>query len=195
MSEHLKRLSLSDYIRQFRKEKPLEVFHYEPHLQTPMVAGRGIVAQNVYNAFIAYQHDHDRNSGETYFRLPYLILDEENFVKEARLPDVCFIGIERWEKYTTEKPEWQNNPLLITPDVVVKVMSPNDSEQAIDGWIKLCIQDGVKSVWYVDWKHRLIDIYTPNEHESYSESQNNSITGLNIIPGFTWSVASLIEGI
>jgi len=189
----VKRLSISEYMRQYKKEKPLEVVDYEPRLQTPMVAGRGIVAQNVYNAFVSYQDDLNRNPGKTYFRLPYLILDEEGFIKEARLPDVCFINIERWQQYITAKPEWQNNPLLLTPDVAVKVLSPDDTQQTVGEWIQLCIQDGVQSAWYVDWKRKRVDIYTPDKHESYGE--NSAITGVEVMRGFTWGIASFMERI
>jgi Uma2 family endonuclease len=189
------RLSVSDYIRQYKKEKPLEIVNYEPRLQTPMVAGRGIVAQNVYNAFVSYQDDLNRNPGETFFRLPYLVLDKVGLVKEARLPDVCFIRSERWNKYIADKPEWQNNPLLITPDVVVKVLSPDDTENGIEEWIKLCIQDGVQSAWYVDWKRKQVDIYSVKEHLTLGQEPNDFITGIEVMLGFMWSVDALIHGV
>jgi Uma2 family endonuclease len=189
------KLSVSDYVRQYKREMPLEVVNYEPRLQTPMVAGRATVARNIYNTFILYQHDHDRNSGETYFRLPYLILDNEDWVQQARLPEVIFIQLERWNSYIAYNPDWQSSPILIVPDVAVKAASLEDTENSLDEWAKLCIQDGVQSAWIANWKQKQINIYTLDKRITFTPTQNNFISDIAGAPGFLWSVDSLMEGI
>jgi Uma2 family endonuclease len=190
------KLSLEGYMRQHKREIPLEVFDYEVRVQGAMTSQRELVVRNAYNALVSYQHDFTHKStGETFSRVPYIVLDKDGRVEQARLPDVSFILIERWQEYAAHKPDWQGNPLLIVPDVAVKVMSPADTEVSVIEWVNSCIHDGVQSVWYVDWKQKKADVYSATEHFTVGESEYDVITGIKAIPGFTYSVYSLINGV
>ncbi|MEZ4672337.1 MAG: hypothetical protein R3E39_30895 [Anaerolineae bacterium] len=97
----MRRLTVENFIREYKKESPFEIINGEIMPAYLMVAGQGTAAQNVDFALSQY-----KKLGKTFFRLPYLLLDDDGFIPDARLTEVCFVRNERMEAYKDATPDW-----------------------------------------------------------------------------------------
>jgi Uma2 family endonuclease len=74
-----------------------------------------------------------------------------------RRPDLAFVSYERWPR---GKPEsYRENAWDVVPDLAVEVVSPNDFADELMEKTSEYFQAGVRLVWHVYPRQRLIQIY------------------------------------
>jgi Uma2 family endonuclease len=110
---------------------------------------------------------------------------------KVRKPDVSFI---RTGRLTDEKVPKGHCP--IPPDLAVEVVSPNDLFYDVEEKVQEYLTAGVPLVWLVNPDTRSVHIYRPASSERGNVSllgPGDTLTGEEILPGFTCNVADLFE--
>ena len=105
-----------------------------------------------------------------------------------RFPDVAFIA---WDRIPadadpeTPMPDW-------VPSLAVEVISENNTTGEMKRKLKDYFEAGVELVWYVDPKERVVRVYT-SEDDCRTLTENDSLDGGSLLPGFQFSVRELFE--
>ena len=103
----------------------------------------------------------------------------------VREPDIAF--------FSTEKipPDVRVTGYSETvPDLVVEVHSPIDSMREVHDKARMWLSYGVRLVWVLHPDTRTIDVHRP-EHTVSTLTENDSLEGADILPGFTRSITGL----
>lgn len=104
-----------------------------------------------------------------------------------RGPDVSFISKERMplDKRMNEYPK-------MTPDLCVEVLSPSNTRFELNAMMTEYFATGAKMVWVVDPDERSVAVYEqPDEGRVFKG--RSSLSGGQVLPGFTCSVAEIFE--
>ncbi|MBX3084437.1 MAG: Uma2 family endonuclease [Anaerolineae bacterium] len=99
------------------------------------------------------------------------------------IPDCAFIA-----KATREKPIGETW-ITVVPDLVVEVKSPTDSFSGLVNKVGHYLAAGVKQVWVVLPDKRRLDVYTQDDHHSFTVGE--TVTGGDVLPGFALHIADL----
>src|SRR5262245_45339740 len=134
-------MTVEEFVRIYSKDSPFELVDGERRAVKPMVAGYATVLKNLYDPLSQYVNEHQL--GEVYYRLPYLIVDNDGMVRNARVPDLMFIGRERMAQYIANRPNWEAEPFLEIPDLAVQIAFYNDDGESHEK-ARRYIEDGVR---------------------------------------------------
>jgi Uma2 family endonuclease len=104
----------------------------------------------------------------------------------VRIPDVMFISLER-----LPGGEIPDEPIpLIVPDLAVEVISRSNTRKEMDDKLREYFEKGVRLVWYVRPRIRVVDVYTsPDRFTRLSASMR--LDGGDVLPGFSVQVGEL----
>jgi Uma2 family endonuclease len=106
----------------------------------------------------------------------------------VRIPDVSFIS---WERLPEGEVPREPVPLLI-PDLAVEVISRSNTRKEMDEKLQEYFEKGVRLVWYVRPRSRVVDVYTgPDRFSRLTASMR--LDGGDVIPGFSVQVGELFE--
>jgi Uma2 family endonuclease len=122
---------------------------------------------------------------EMLFRIP---LPQD--ASRERRPDIAVVSYQNWPLESPQDPD--ANAWEVIPDLAVEVVSP--SEKAEDQREKVLeyFRVGVRCVWVVYPKLRLIDVYeSPTRVQILTET--DTLRGDPVLPGFELTLASLFD--
>ncbi|MDB5330257.1 MAG: hypothetical protein JWP03_1408 [Phycisphaerales bacterium] len=106
----------------------------------------------------------------------------------VRIPDVAFVSIERLPggRLSTDP-----IPSLV-PDLAVEVLSEGNTVNEMTRKRGEYFKAGVRLLWFVDPKRRIITVYTdPENSRVWNEDQ--TLSAEPVLPGFTLEIRSLFE--
>jgi Uma2 family endonuclease len=106
----------------------------------------------------------------------------------VRIPDVSFISYERLPGGEIPK---EPVPLLV-PDLTVEVISTYNTPKEMSEKLKEYFEKGVRLVWYVRPKTRVVDVYTAADHFTRLTASMR-LDGGDVLPGFSVLVGELFE--
>jgi Uma2 family endonuclease len=98
-------------------------------------------------------------------------------------PDVAF-----WNK--DRLPEMPEGYIEIPPDLAVEVVSPNDFSSRLQKRVISFLKAGVKMIWLVDPELRIVTVYRALDQSRILE-ENDTLSGDEVVPGFSCKVAEL----
>jgi Uma2 family endonuclease len=106
----------------------------------------------------------------------------------VRIPDVSFIS---WERVPGGEVPEEPVPLLV-PDLTVEVISRSNTRKEMDEKLQEYFEKGVRLVWYVRPRSRVVDVYTePGRFTRLTASMQ--LDGGAVLPGFSVQVGELFE--
>jgi Uma2 family endonuclease len=106
----------------------------------------------------------------------------------VRIPDVSFIS---WERVPGGEVPEEPVPLLV-PDLAVEVVSRSNTRKEMDEKLHEYFEKGVRLVWYVRPKSRVVDVYTaPDQFTRLTALMQ--LGGADVLPGFSVQVGELFE--
>lgn len=108
--------------------------------------------------------------------------DDEN----DRLPDVSFTS-------DLSKPVVDKGAVLSMPDLAIEIKSPTDSLKKVRNKARYYLANGSKLVWVVLPDQRVIEVYT--SVDEFVLSEDETLTGGEVLPGFAVSVRDLFRNI
>jgi Uma2 family endonuclease len=104
-----------------------------------------------------------------------------------RSPDVAWIALEKWEKFTEEQTKKTSK---ITPDFVIELRSENDTVKSLQAKMREYIENGVKLGWLIDPKNRKVHIYRANGEVEVLENPEK-LDGEDVLVGFELNVQEI----
>jgi Uma2 family endonuclease len=102
--------------------------------------------------------------------------------QRVRRPDVSFVRFDRLPHGRLSK-----GHELVTPNLAVEVVSPNDRAEEIEIKVGEYLRAGVQLVWIVYPEARTVQVYRP-DGSSQRLSANEEISGEDVLPGFRYRV-------
>jgi Uma2 family endonuclease len=102
---------------------------------------------------------------------------------KVRRPDASYIPL-------AKLPQVPEGHCPIAPDLAVEVMSPNDLVDDVDEKVAEYLAAGVRLVWVVKPKRRIVEIHRANGTSTILHAPDD-LTGEDILPGFRCRVADL----
>jgi len=106
----------------------------------------------------------------------------------VRIPDVSFIS---WERVPGGEVPEEPVPLLV-PDLAVEVISTGNTPKEMGEKLQEYFEKGVRLVWYVRPRSRVVDVYTAPDHFTRLTASMR-LDGGDILPGFSVQVGELFE--
>ncbi len=104
----------------------------------------------------------------------------------VRRPDVSYIAAGRLPN--NELPEGH---IRTVPDVVVEVVSPNDSHGDVETKVEEYLRAGVRLVWVFGSATRRVWIYPGIDRRAYSLTADDDLTGDDVLSNFSCPIANL----
>lgn len=179
-------MPMDEFIRQY-EEAPFELVNGEKVLLVPPVAEHGEVIRILLRALFGYEQINPNIV--VYTEMPVVLEDTPNWVKGSRVPNLMIYESPRLDEYKARTPDWKAKPFVLVPDLCVEVVSATDSyldvEDKVDGYLR----DGVRLVWIMNPRQKAITARTPNAITRLTET--NTLTGGDVLPGFSLAVRDL----
>jgi Uma2 family endonuclease len=101
-------------------------------------------------------------------------------------PDISFVSIERLRQYKHSFKKFFQG----SPDLVVEVLSPNDTIEKLHYKIKTYFENDTKLLWVVNPEDETVIIYHSMQPDKTLKS-GDLLDGEDIVPGFSYPVAEL----
>lgn len=109
-------------------------------------------------------------------------------IDRNRRPDVAFVSYERWPK--ERGISLRVNAWDVVPDLAIEVVSPTDLVEELMEKLEEYFQAGVRLVWVIYPKQRLLFIYD-SLTTVRGLTHTDEVDGGAVLPGFRLSLASL----
>ncbi len=106
-----------------------------------------------------------------------------NDTQNARQPDISQI-------LDPNVPFVTQGPMEVIPDVIAEVMSPDDSIDDLREKAKFYIASGVRLVWLVFPRQKIVEVYRPEQHTEMLTA-SDTLDGYDVLPGFSLPIANL----
>ena len=100
-------------------------------------------------------------------------------------PDVAFIS-------TARLPEDESKGSPIPPDFAIEVISPTDVQWRVTEKVKAYLEAGTQMVWVVESVMETVTVYR-SETDIKVFTGADTLTGEDVVPGFSCQVAQLFE--
>jgi Uma2 family endonuclease len=101
----------------------------------------------------------------------------------VRLPDTAFIS---WGRYPKKKRRRGEIP-TVAPDLVVEVLSKDNTPKEMKRKLREYFEAGVRLVWYVDPSKRTVTVYTAVDRSTVL-GEDQRLDGGDVLPGFSLSI-------
>lgn len=133
--------------------------------------------------------------GEAFVETAFVLPDTDlsDWVKGSRVPDVLFITAERLTAYEAQGEIVDDAPLMLVPDLVVEIISPNDKYTDVQTKVARYLRDGVNIVWLIDPQTQTVTVHTAGSDTATIRRADDPLDGGAIIPGFAVGVGTLFE--
>jgi Uma2 family endonuclease len=103
----------------------------------------------------------------------------------VRRPDVSFVRRGRFP--AGDLPEGH---VRIAPDLVVEVLSPNETAYDVDEKVELYVEAGVRTVWIVNPVARTVRVHRPNV-SGVVLGEHEVLEGGDVVPGFSCPIRDI----
>ncbi len=103
----------------------------------------------------------------------------------VREPDIAFTSVDR-----LPLGEDVDGYAEVAPDLVVEIVSPNDSRREVHDKAHMWLNHSVRLVWVVQPETRTVDVYRPGQ-AIVTLGDQDALDGLDVLPGFTCDVSAV----
>ena len=190
MVERTKPLTLQEFIHLY-DESPFEIIDGRWLPVSPTLFGHGNITKRIFSRFLVYEQSEE--TGETFFEVPFVLVDSPNWVAGSRVPDVMFIRKERLTDYRRTVPDFADKPLILVPDIVVEVVSPTDSYSEVNSKVDSYLADGVKIIWVFDPQRKRVTEYRADNNQPREFGFNDILSGRDIAPAFELKISDIFS--
>ena len=104
------------------------------------------------------------------------------------VPDAAWTSDERWAAHT----HIAGRPIPLCPEFVIEVRSSTDTLPPLHEKMRLYIENGALLGWLIDARNRRVYIYRAGQPEPALLENPATLSGENVLPGFTFDVARWI---
>jgi len=179
-------MSMEDFVRLYDQDGPFELIDSERIALVPGVAEHTELIKLLYKLLLAYEQTDQRVS--VYSEAPYVLVYTSDWVTGARIPAVMAYDAKRMADYKTQTPNWKKMPHVLVPDMCIEFISPNDIYTEVDAKVERYLADGVRLVWVFNPRSSSVRVHNLNSIQSVRLTQEHTLDGGDVLPGFTLSV-------
>lgn len=163
----------------------LELVRGEVRVMSPAHGPASLVASTIH--YLLAAHVRPRRLGIAFAdNTGFALLGAEH---TNRSPDVAFIRADRLPAGGIAP-----GPIRIAPDLVVEVLSPNETATELYDKLADYRAAGTALIWVVDPKYRTVTV-EPNDAPSFVLRVGDTLTGGRVLPDFSCPMAELFEGL
>lgn len=105
-----------------------------------------------------------------------------------RSPDVAFVAMEKWNALT---PDERTKYPPLCPDFLVELMSETDYLREATDKMQEYMDNGCQLAWLLNPKTEEARIYSPDGSVRVVHGFDNTLSGDDVLPGFTFNLALL----
>ena len=105
----------------------------------------------------------------------------------VREPDLAFISADRLPLETRVTGYYE-----VPPDLVVEIVSPNDSYSSVHDKACMWLRYGVRIVWVVNPQFRSVEIHSAGP-SLLRLTEDDTLDGAHVLPGFSCTVSDLFD--
>ena len=162
-------------------ESDLEGYEYikgELIPMSPTSAEHGDISMNLISQLNTYVRDNQLGrvyAPDTGFRVGERVL----------MPDIAFVSTDRL-------PDDRSKAFPVPPDLAVEVVSPSDILRRVEEKVFAYLEAGTQLVWVLSLTFKTATVYR-SEAEITVLTRNDTLTGENVVEGFSCQVAELFE--
>ena len=161
-------------------ENDVEGYEYVEGDLVPMTTGaklHGKIGVNVIRYL--YTHIIDKKIGQLYMLTSFIVGDS------VLKPDLAFVSTPRLS-------EDKDKGYPIPPDIAIEVVSPIDIQYRVIRKVLAYLDAGTQCVWVLEPVSKTVTIYK-SETDIKILTREDTLTGDDIVPGFSCSVELLFE--
>jgi Uma2 family endonuclease len=125
-----------------------------------------------------------RKLGRLVIEVRYRLPEHEH---DSRIPDISFTLAERVQPVVDE------GASPVFPDLAIEVQSPHDRVTKMREKAAYYLANGVKMVWLVLVKHKLVEVYRHGVDDVDILNIDQMLTGYELLPGFSMPVRAIFE--
>ncbi len=175
-------MPLSEWERRWDEEGSFELIDGEISKVPPHQKQHVLLTKLFYDALLFYLLQNS-GSGQVFAEATYALMQDSDWVKGSRIPDVMVYLGERWEKYNAEDNDPENGPITLIPDLVIEIVSPNDLYDDVDDKVDDYLAEGVQAVWVISPRRKLISVKR-KDGSHLKLSKGDTLTD-PLLPGFS----------
>lgn len=105
----------------------------------------------------------------------------------VREPDIAYFSAERMPLEDDSQSYTE-----VIPDLVVEIVSPNDSLQSVHEKGRMWPRYGVPLVWIADPNRRTVHVH-PHDSATIELGENDTLDGGDVLPGFSCRVSEIFD--
>ena len=168
-----------------RGEFRYELVGGEPRMMSPAGPEHGAITQNV--GWRLAKHVQEHKLGQTFAAETGFLIGRDP--DTVRAPDVAFVSsaqLNRCGITATYYPE--------APALVVEVVSPDDTAEAVDSKVHSWLAAGTKMAWVIYPKGRTVTVYHSLDNIQVLTDQD-TLSGESVVPGFECQIADSFAGL
>jgi Uma2 family endonuclease len=176
-------MSLQEFMQHYQAEGPFEVFDgqrvdlaHDPHDPTH-------VARRLYDKLDGYASE--KGTGTALLSTPFILLNDDGTVVDARLPDVMF--------FHTPPIAEEDAPITTPPDLAIEVASPGEHIVDVYKRVSRFLQIGVKRMWVIDPTMHTLAVYRQGTKNFTVLGARKTLEDEELLPGFKLEIGSLFE--
>ena len=174
-------LTADELLRLSTTGRRLELVKGELFEMPPAGGRHGSVAMSV--GALLYAHVRANHLGEVFAAETGFILRRDP--DTVRAPDASFVAKDR-----LPAADLPVGYLDLAPDLAVEVVSPGDTNREVEEKVLDWLRSGVKLVWVIYPANRSATVYRSMD-DVQELSEDDSLDGEQVVPGFTCSVGDL----
>jgi Uma2 family endonuclease len=156
-------MALADFLRDFH-EAPFELIHGQRKLWIPHVAGQTMMSHKIYDYLDSF--------GGVFLGATIIQEEPRDWVLSVFRPDVLFFSAERFKEYIANHFDWEEKPFVLVPELVIEVVSKNDSYSEINEKVGAYLETGVKEIWVIDPQAKNAFVHTADKIQKLSKTEN-----------------------
>ncbi len=104
-------------------------------------------------------------------------------------PDVAFVRTDRLPSPTS--PDYYQRAPRLAPDLAVEVASENQFAPGMAAKAQTYLAFGTRLVWVVWPRYRRVDVWRPGDDQPTPLGMDDTLSGEDVVPGFTYPIARL----
>ena len=167
-------------------EMHAELVRGEPRVMSPAAGGHGVVQGNLSRLLLPFVHE--RRLGRVFNDgVGYELVVLPRTVRE---PDLSFVRADRLPPGGIPRRGF----LKMAPDLAVEVLSPDETDAELQEKIDDYQAAGTPLIWVIDPERSTVRVLDFSKPELLLRA-NDTLTGGDVMPGFSCPVSALFEGL
>jgi len=190
-AQQINGMTIDEDVRLYERADPFEIIDDERKHRRPPVTIHNLIVRFLFRIL-----DHfciANQLGEVLQETAFALTYNTNWLKGSHMPDIMFIAQARWQDYGATTEGGVHKPIILVPDLVIEVVSPNDLYADLKRKVEKYLQDGVRLIWVVGPMQKSVGVYT-GEH-FVAHKGDITLKAAEMLPGLQIELNELFRSV